>query len=75
MKLYNIWQQKTNYDIWHYFYLNQVKGKSMNLKAWLWAILADKADGMFWHILEAWLLFLGLEKGQIQLNVGTILYL
>ena len=64
-----------NYDIWQYFFLNQAKGKSMLLKAWLWAIWADRADGMFWHMCQAWFLFLGLTRGRIQLSVGTILYL
>ena len=38
-----------NYDIWQYYFLNQAKGTSMSLKAWLWAIWADRADGMSWN--------------------------
>ena len=34
--------------------LNQVKGKKhASVKAWSWAKLADKADGLFEHMLQA----------------------
>ena len=35
----NIWQHGKTKQAWLY-------------KAWHWAIWADKADGMFWNILE-----------------------
>ena len=45
----NIWEECQHLAV---LVLTKLKGKSTKLKAWLWAILADRADGRLEHMLQ-----------------------